>query len=58
MKFEIDTNIDELLKIIWKHMREIKREADEWGRGGDFISFGTLLKIYIHDHKIESQRLI
>jgi hypothetical protein len=29
IKFEIDINNDKLLKIIWKHMREIKR-----GRGG------------------------
>jgi hypothetical protein len=29
IKIEIDINNDELLEIIWKHMREMKR-----GRGG------------------------
>jgi hypothetical protein len=32
IKFEIDINNDELLKIIWKHMKEIKR------RKGDILN--------------------
>lgn len=28
IKFETDRNNDELLKIIWEHMREIKEERE------------------------------
>jgi hypothetical protein len=27
IRFEIDLNSDKLLKIIWEHMREIKKES-------------------------------
>jgi hypothetical protein len=29
IKFEIDINIDELLKTIWKYMKEIKKREGE-----------------------------
>jgi hypothetical protein len=41
IKFEIDINNDELLKIIWKHMREIKRGE------GDIIK---LMNLHLFHH--------
>jgi hypothetical protein len=48
IKFEIDINNDELLKIIWEHMKEIKRGQ---GGGKDIIKLINFYRIYHYSLK-------
>ncbi len=45
IKFEIDTNHDELLETIWEHMREING-----GGGGDIIKLVNLHFLYHYSY--------
>ncbi len=49
IRFEIDLNSDELLKIIWEHMREIKKES--WKDIIKLINLHLLIIILIFEEQ-------